>query len=188
MVESESEEDEYEGEQLIEGETDDDYKVKDEYLYKIPMFLSIMCFLAKNDKQVKDIFTKPGEKGLIYYRMIRCMYTMYCEKKGKDFDNNAFREIVMSVGKVAWQMLLFGDEMFRKGDVAREVGSEVFEYGLLIGDEAADKLTDETADILVTFAHRSILEFLGAFHFILRLSKGEGMDSLLGGKIPICIG
>ena len=98
---------------------------------------------------------------------------------------NAFSKIFMSVGKLAWLMLKSGDQMFRKGDIVREVGPEVFKWGLLIGDEDADKLTDETADILVTFAHRSILEFFWAFHFILRLSKGESMDSLLGGKDPI---
>ena len=58
-----------------------------------------------------------------------------------------------SIGKLAWQTLLSGDLMFRKKEVIREVGSEAFEWGLLIGDEDPEGLSDETADILVTFAH-----------------------------------
>ena len=44
----------------------------------------------------------------------------------------------------------------------------------MIGHEDAHKLIrDETADIFVTFPHRSILEFLGAFHFVLSLGKRQ---------------
>ena len=57
----------------------------------------------------------------------------------------------------------------------------LFDYGLLIGHEDAHRLIrDETADIFVTFAHRSIQEFLGAFFFVLSLNEGQSMESLLG--------
>ena len=77
--------------------------------------------------------------------------------------------------------------MVSKEKVIEEVGNEVFEWGLLIGDEDADRLTDETKHILVTFAHQSIQEFFGAFYFILSLSEGEEIVSLLGGdcKNPV---
>ena len=54
-------------------------------------------------------------------------------------------------------------------------------WGLLIGDDDADRLTDETKHILVTFAHRSIQEFFGAFFFILILNEGKTIESLLSG-------
>ena len=60
-----------------------------------------------------------------------------------------------------------GNPMFSKEEVIREAGPDVFEWGLLIGDEDPEGLSDETADILVTFAHQSIQEFFGAFYFTL---------------------
>ena len=126
---------------------------------------------------------KSEQKGWIYFRMIRCLYITYVEKIGKDFVSRDFVEAVRAVGKLAWQTLLSGNPMFRK----KELGLEVFAYGLLIGDEDPKGLSDETADILVTFAHQSIQEFFGAFYVILSLSEGETIDSLLGGdrKKPI---
>ena len=146
-------------------------------LYRIPILLSFMCFLVKNDNEVVTLLNKSGQKGWIYFRMVRCLYMTYLRKIGKDFMFNDFVRAVRAVGKLSWQTLLSGDLMFRKG----ELGLEVFAYGLLIGDEDPEGLSDETADILVTFAHQSIEEFFGAFYFILSLSEGETIVSLLGG-------
>ena len=41
-------------------------------------------------------------------------------------------------------------------------------------------IRDETADIYVTFPHRSVQEFLGAFYFIVMLNGGETIESLTG--------
>ena len=146
-------------------------------MYKIPILLSFMCFLVQNDNEVVTSLNKSEQKGWIYFRMVRCLYITYVKKIGKDFVSSNFVRAVRAVGKLAWQTLLSGDLMFRKG----ELGLEVFAYGLLIGDEDPEGLSDETADILVTFAHRSIQEFFGAFYFILSLSEGESVESLLGG-------
>ena len=131
------------------------------------ILLSIMCFLLKKDKDAASYLNRSEQKGLFYFRMVRCLYMAY--------------------GKLAWETLMSGNPMFRKEEVIREVGAEVFEWGLLIGNEDPEGLSDETADILVTFAHRSIEEFFGSVYFILRLSEGETIDSLLGGdsKKPI---
>ena len=152
-------------------------------LYRIPILLSFMGFLVKNDNEVVISLSKSGQKGWIYFRMVRCLYMTYVKKIGKDFMFNDFVRAVRAVGKLAWETLLSGDLMFRKG----EFGLEVFAYGLLIGDEDPEGLSDETKDILITFAHRSIQEFFGAFYFILSLSEGETIVSLLGGdcKRPI---
>ena len=84
-VESEESDSENERARNDEGENQGASIVESSFksrLYKTPMLLSLMCFLAKNDKKVKVSFTKPEEKGLIYYKMIRCMYSMYCEREG----------------------------------------------------------------------------------------------------------
>ena len=155
-------------------------------MYKVPILLSFTCFLVQNDSEVRISMSKREQKGwiyfrmVLYFRMVRCLYMAYVKKIGKDFVSSDFVRAVRAVGKLAWQTLLSGDLMFRKEDVIKEVGPEVFEWGLLIGDEDAEGLSDETADILLTFAHRSIHEFFGAFYFILSLSEGETIDSLLG--------
>ena len=157
-------------------------------LYRNPILLSIMCFLVQNDAGVSDLFSRSEQRGKIYYRLIRCLYVSYLKKQDIEFDNSHFVEAVeaiRSVGKLAWQTLLSGDLMFRKEEVIREVGPEAFEWGLLIGDEDPEGLSDETADILVNFAHRSIQQFFGAFYFILRLSKGESVNSLVGGRSDV---
>ena len=69
----------------------------------------------------------------------------------------------------------------QRREVVKKVGNGAFDYGLLIGHEDCFLLVkDVTADIFVTFPHRSIQEFLGAFFFVLMLSKAESIESLLG--------
>ena len=148
-------------------------------LHKVPILLSIMCFLVKSDKDVVDLME--SSRGWLYFRMVRCLYMAHTKKRGISFEHFEFVRVVRSVGKLAWQTLLSGNPMFRKEEVIRETGAEVFEWGLLIGDEDPDGLSDETADILVTFAHRSIQEFFGAFYFILSISEGKTIVNLLGG-------
>ena len=159
---------------------DDSRKGQTSHLYKVPILLSIMCYLVKTDKEADDLFLKPDHKGLIYFRMVRCVYRTFCEKQEKEFDGLIFKKTVVSVGRLAWQTLLSGDPMLRKGDVLRELGSEAFCWGMFIGDEDAENLTDESADVLITFVHRSIQEFFGALYFILSLSEGKSIDGLLG--------
>ena len=62
----------------------------------------------------------------------------------------------------------------------REIGNEAFEYGLLIGNEDFRLVGHEIADILVTFPHRTLQEFLGSYYFVLKLSEGGSLESLLG--------
>ena len=44
-------------------------------------------------------------------------------------------------------------------------------------------IRDETADIFVTFAHRSIQDFVGALFFIVMFSKGMSLEDLLEGHL-----
>ena len=60
------------------------------------------------------------------------------------------------------------------------MGEHAFDYGLLIGHEDFRLIADETADIFVTFPHRSIQEFLGTLYFIWMLDTGDEIQSILG--------
>ena len=72
----------------------------------------------------------------------------------------------------------------KRKDILKEVGEEAFDYGLIIGHEDAHLLIrDETADIFVTFSHRSIQEFLGAFCLIQLLNEGNTLEMLVGNEL-----
>ena len=70
--------------------------------------------------------------------------------------------------------------MLQRSEVIEEVGSEAFDYGLLIGHEDFRLIRGESEDILVTFPHRSIQEFLGSLYFVLMLIEGVSYKTLLG--------
>ena len=111
--------------------------------------------------------------GEIYFRMVRCLYKKFTIRKGIDFNTDSFDKVMTSLGKVALETLLSGNALLQRSQVKREVGDDAFDFGLLIGHEDAHRLIrDETADIFVTFPHRSILEFLAAFYFVLCPVKG----------------
>ena len=114
-------------------------------------------------------------------RMVRWLYRKFTIRKGISFERSNFVKAIEAIGKLALETLLSGNVLLRKRDVVKEVGQDVFDYGLLIGHEDADMLIrDETADIFVTFPHRSIQEFLGAFFFMCMLDTGRELKSLLG--------
>ena len=141
-------------------------------IYKCPILLSFLCLLAREDDI--DFLNTKTHTGEIYTRMVRCLYKKYVIRKGISFDLDQFKEAMISIGKLALKTLLSGDPLLKREDVMREIGEDAFDYGLLIGHEDAYRFVrDETADIFVTFPHRSIQEFLGALYFILMLDKGE---------------
>ena len=76
-----------------------------------------------------------------------------------------FVEVVKNVGKFALQTLVSGNPLMQRSDVIRDVGEDAFEYGFLIGHEDCRLIGDETADVIVTFAHRTIQEFFAVFFF-----------------------
>ena len=148
-------------------------------IYRCPILLSFLCLLAREDDI--DLTNKTMHVGEIYTRMVRCLYKKYLIRKDLSFDAGQFRTAVASIGKLALKTLLSGNPLLQRSDVIREVGPDVFDYGLLIGHEEAHMLIrDETADIFVTFPHRSLQEFLGVFFFIWMLDKGGEIQSVLG--------
>ena len=95
--------------------------------------------------------------------------------------------MILKVGKLALATLLSGNSFMRRSRMIKDVGPDAFDCGLLIGHEDFRLIRDATADIYVTFPHRTIQEFLGAFCFIMMLSEGESIESLLSSdsKEPI---
>ena len=150
-------------------------------IYKCPFLLSFLCLLAREDDI--DLANKTMHVGEIYTRMVRCLYKKYLLRKELSFQANAFETVILSIGKLALETLLSGNPLLQRSDVIREVGPDVFDYGFLIGhEEALMLIRDETADIFVTFPHRSLQEFLGSFAFVWMLNKGKKMQSLLDGN------
>ena len=147
-------------------------------LHNCPILLSFMCLLVRHDEI--DLASEAINAGEIYVRMVRCLYKKFLIRKGREFNQNNFVTDMRKIGKLALETLLSGKPLLKRSDVMNEVGMEAFEYGLLIGHEDFRLIADETADISVTFPHRSIQEFLGALYFILCLIEGVSVQSLLG--------
>ena len=148
-------------------------------IHKCPILLSFICLLVKEDQI--DLSDKSVDIGEIYFRMVRCLYKKFTIRKDREFEVSSFIQVLRLVGKLALQTLLSDDPLLRRSSVIKEVGSEAFDYGLLIGHEDAHRLIrDETADILVTFPHRTIQEFLGVLYFVIMLDEGQQVEALLG--------
>ena len=147
-------------------------------LYNCPILLSFLCLLVREDDI--DLSSRDMCTGEIYIRMVRCLYKKYLIRKGRQFKESRFGAVMTLIGNLALKTLLSRKALFKRTDVIRKVGDDAFDYGLLIGHEDFRLIRDETADILIAFAHRSIQEFLGSFCFIQKLTDGSTIDSLLG--------
>ena len=158
---------------------------KDVPIYKCPILLSFMCLLVREDDI--DFLSTTIHTGEIYTRTIRCLYKKFAIRKNIEYEDTEFVRAVTKIGKLALETLLSGNPLLRRSQVIKEAGPDAFDYGLLIGHEDFRLIRDETADICVTFPHRTIQEFLGAFYFIMMLNDGESIESLLcsNGREPI---
>ena len=152
-------------------------------LYQFPVLLSVLCILSRNE----DIDLSANNVGEIYTRMVKCLYKSFCIRTGIDYTNQGFVGVQRPVGKLAYEMLLFGNCLHRRSQIIREIGGDAFNYGFFSGDEDFRLMGVETADIYVTFLHTTIQVFFGAFYFIQMLNGGESIESLLGSdcKEPI---
>ena len=140
---------------------------EDQYLHTVPILLSFLCVLVREDDiDLSDSSINIGE---IYFRMVICLYKKFTIRKEKRFDMTSLVEVLKSLGKLALETL-FESPLLQRSQVIKAVGEDAFDYGLLIGHEDFRLIKDETADILVTFPHRSLQEFLGAFYFVFALN------------------
>ena len=148
-----------------------------EYIYNCPIILLIFCVLVR-ENQI-DLKSKAFQTGELYFRLTRFLYQKYTLGKKVDFDFKNFVEVLKKLGKLAWETLKSGDLFFQRSKIIQELGEDAFDYGLIIGNEDFRLVCEEEADIVLTFVHRTIQEFLGSFYFVLMLSEGEKLENLL---------
>ncbi len=150
-------------------------------LHKCPILLSFLCILV-NEETDLDLSQPRISVGEIYSRMIRCLYKKYklrLEESAEQAAPDKFLDVFKRLGKLALETLLSGHTEFLKVVVLENVGQNAFDIGLLVGDEDFGETTKDF-DIVVTWAHRTIQEFLASYHFVRMLTEGHCVrDSLL---------
>ena len=154
-------------------------------VHKCPILLSFLCLLVKENKI--DLSETKLTVGDLYLRMVQCLYRKYTNRKGIGFVESEFVQVMKLVGILALRTLLSNNPLLQKSEVLEIAGEFAYEYGFFAGHEDFRLCTDPTADISVTYAHRSIEEFFGSFGFIQALDDGQSIDDILGSncKEPI---
>ena len=146
----------------------------DRPVHNVPILLSFLCLLVREDNI--DLSDQTISMGEIYFRMVQCLYKKFTIRKGIDFELSSLVDVLMSLGRLALETLFSGNSLLQRSKIIEQVGEDVFEYGLLIGQDGFSLTRDMTADILVTFPHQSLQEFLGAFYFVLSLGKKQTVN------------
>ena len=142
-----------------------------------PILLSIVCNLIKEGEV--SLSNRNLSFSELYARLVRCLYRKYTIRKGIKYKIENFLSVLRKVGRLAWTCLISGNRLLVQEDITRDLGEDAFDYGFLIGQGGIRLRRDETANIFVSFIHRSIEEFLGSIYFMLRLNEGENIERLL---------
>lgn len=145
---------------------------------KCPVLLLFVCILVNHN--AIDLSRKDITMGEIYTRLVRCLYRKFVNRRGLNITSGGFVGVLKDVGKVAWNTLISDNLLVQRSEIIRDAGDDAFDYGFLIGYEDHQLSANETADIMVTFPHRTIQEFLGSFYLIQMLSEGKPVRTLLG--------
>ena len=143
-------------------------------VHNVPILLSFLCLLVREDNI--DLSDKSVSMGEIYFRMVQCLYKKFTLRKKIRFETSSVVNVLKSLGKLALETLLSGNPLLERSDITEQVGEDVFDYGLLIGEDSFTLTRDMTVGILVTFPHRSLQEFLAAFYFVLSLGKKQAIN------------
>ena len=147
-------------------------------IHKCPILLSFLCLLVKESKiDLSDTKLRIGD---LYFRMAQCLYKKFTNRIGIRFVKSDLVLITKSVGIIALKTLLPNNPLLQKSEVIEIVGDFAFELGFFTGHEDFRLCTDPTADIYVTYVHRSIEEFFGSFGFLQALDDGKSVDDILG--------
>ena len=147
-------------------------------VHKCPILLSFLCLLVKEEEI--DLLDTNLTIGDLYFKMVQCLYQKFTIRKGIGFMESEFVEVMKSVGIIALKTLLSDNPLLQRSQVIEIVGESAFEYGMFAGYEDFRLCTDPTADICVTYAHRSLEEFFGSFGFLQALNDGKSVDDILG--------
>ncbi len=154
-----------------------------EDMWRYPILVLFLCLLV--NWGAVDLNTEKLMVGEFYTRLLHCIFRRFiAEKIGKEKqeEEEAKREeMLLKIGKVAYNGLLSGKVTYKKKDILKEVGPYAFQYGILIGTDEWEGRRDmpENADIFVYFVHKSIQEYLAAKYFIHRLVSGHSIESLI---------
>ena len=149
-------------------------------IYKCPILLSFLCLLVKeNDIDLSDTKLTVGA---LYLQMVKCLYRKYTIRKGIPFVQREFLQVMKSVGILTLKRLLSDNPLLQRSEVIDIAGNFAFEFGFFAGHEDFRLCTDPTADIYVTYVHRSLEEFFGSFGFLQALDDGKSIDDILGSE------
>ena len=147
-------------------------------IQKCPILLSFFCFLvAEQEIDLSDTTISLGD---IYTRLVKCLYKKFTNRKNVAFKDADFNEVMKSVGQLAFKTLTSNDPLLEREEVLKMIGDFAFDYGLFAGREDIRLLDDLTADMYVTYAHRSLEEFFGSYGFIQALNESRSVEKVLG--------
>ena len=146
-------------------------------IQQCPILLSFFCFLVAEEEI--DLCDKKLSIGDIYTRLVKCLYKKFMIRKNLAFKVANFNEVMKSLGKLAFKTLTLNNPLLQRAEVLEMIGEFAFEYGLFAGHEDIRLCGDPTADIYVTYPHRSLEEFFGSFGFIQVLCEGKTLDDIL---------
>ena len=118
--------------------------------------------------------------GDIYTRLVKCLYKKYTIRTHIAYKLDDFNKVMKSVGKLALQTLMCNKPLFQRCEVLRIAGHFAFDYGLFAGHEDFRLLGDPTADLYVTYPHRSLEKFFCSFGFLQALDDEKSVDDILG--------
>ena len=141
------------------------------------ILLSFFCFLVA--EQDIDLSDKTISMDDIYTRLVKCLYKKFMIRRNAAFKDADFYEVMKSLGKLAFKTLTLNNPFLQRAEVLEMVGDFAFEYGLFAGHEDIRLCGDPTADLYVTYPHRSLEEFFGSFGFIQVLCEGKTLDDIL---------
>ena len=147
-------------------------------VHKCPILLSFLCLLV-SEEQI-DLSDRKLTIADLYLRTVKCLYRKFTIRKGIQFRECEFVKVMKSVGSLALKTLVSNNPLLQRSEVPEIVGDFAFEYGFFAGHEDFRLCTDPTADIYVTYAHRSLEEVFGSFGFLQALAEGQSIDDILG--------
>ena len=97
--------------------------------------------------------------GDLYLRIVQYLYKIFTIRKGKEFVRQDFVADMKRLGQLALETSKYNSHVFLRSEVFRIAGDFAFEYGFFAGREDFSLLDFPTADIYVSFVHKSIEEF-----------------------------
>ena len=110
--------------------------------------------------------------GAIYTRLVKCLYKKYTIRKGIDYNKaDDFVKVLKSVGKLALRTLKLNNPLLKRSEGVSEVGEFAFDLWTFCWTWGSLECCTwpHSADLYVTYPHRSLEEFLGSVGCILTL-------------------